>query len=197
MERVDAHVEYPATQDAWDGLGFSDHFAVRWSGYLDVTAAGDYTFSLLSDDGSRLLVNELLTVDNGDCRTAGEGLRLREGTARGMRQAKHELLLEYFENTWEAGMVFKYSGPDTGSAEVLVPDEVRDSRRGLFHRGLFQNIGFCSKLNGKQHCSNTDTTCNHLFFETTPFETTPYASPKRCSSARPACSSPASAWKSG
>ena len=44
--------------------------------------------------------------------------------------------------------------------------------------GWFQNTIFRSKQHGKQHFCNTDTACNNMFFETTPFETTPYASPK-------------------
>ena len=55
-----------------------------------------------------------------------------------------------------------------------------DLRRGLFHRGWFQNTIFYSKQHGKQHCCTTDTTCNNIFVETTSFETTPYASPDAC-----------------
>ena len=54
----------------------------------------------------------------------------------------------------------------------------RDLRRGWFRRGWFQNTLFRLKQHGERHYFNTDTTCNNMFFETTPFETTPYASPK-------------------
>ena len=47
---------------------------------------------------------------------------------------------------------------------------IRDVHRGLFHRGWFQNNMCCLKLHSKQHCCNTDTTCNDVYFETTPYE---------------------------
>ncbi len=39
-------------------------FAVRWSGYIRIPTAGAYTFSLKSDDGSRLWLGDALVVDN-------------------------------------------------------------------------------------------------------------------------------------
>ena len=49
-----------------------------------------------------------------------------------------------------------------------------------FHRGRSRNTRCCLKQHGTQHYCNTDTTCNHIFSETTPFETTPYAGRKSC-----------------
>ncbi|MBS1724422.1 MAG: family 20 glycosylhydrolase [Armatimonadetes bacterium] len=39
-------------------------FAVRWTGHIQIAKAGAYTFSLTSDDGSRLWVGGALVVDN-------------------------------------------------------------------------------------------------------------------------------------
>ena len=50
---------------------------------------------------------------------------------------------------------------------------------GCFKRGWFRNTRFRSKQHGKQHRGSTDTTCNNVFVEATPFETTPYASLKK------------------
>ena len=54
----------------------------------------------------------------------------------------------------------------------------RDLRRGLFHRGRFQNTRCCLKQHGKQHCCNTDTTCNNIFSEATPSKPPPSQVPK-------------------
>ena len=40
--------------------------------------------------------------------------------------------------------------------------KVRDLRRGLSHRGWFQNNRCCLKQHGKRHCCNPDTTCISL-----------------------------------
>jgi hypothetical protein len=42
-----------------------DAFTARWSGYLIVPRAGTYTFSLSSDDGSMLRIDDTLVIDNG------------------------------------------------------------------------------------------------------------------------------------
>jgi hypothetical protein len=42
-----------------------DVFTAQWSGYLIAPDAGTYTFSLTSDDGSMLRVDDILVIDNG------------------------------------------------------------------------------------------------------------------------------------
>ena len=44
-----------------------DHFAINFSGFINIPEAGDYTFYLLSDDGSRLYVDSQQIVDNDGC----------------------------------------------------------------------------------------------------------------------------------
>ena len=48
-------------------LGFQESVAAVWTGWLDVPATGPYTFSLSSDDGSRLYLDGSTTplIDNG------------------------------------------------------------------------------------------------------------------------------------
>jgi len=48
----------------WHPFGLSDFGAVI-TGLLNVPTDGNYTFSLLSDDGSLLFINNILAVDNG------------------------------------------------------------------------------------------------------------------------------------
>jgi beta-glucosidase len=42
----------------------ADKWSARWTGTLTAPATGEYTFSLTSDDGSRLLVNGVRIIDN-------------------------------------------------------------------------------------------------------------------------------------
>lgn len=48
----------------WHPFGLPD-FGADITGYLAVAADGTYTFTLDSDDGSLLFINEVLVVDNG------------------------------------------------------------------------------------------------------------------------------------
>ncbi len=42
----------------------ANQWSARWTGTITAPATGEYTFSLTSDDGSRLFVNGALTIDN-------------------------------------------------------------------------------------------------------------------------------------
>ena len=47
------------------GRPFPGVFSVNWDGYLLVEEDGNYEFSLNSDDGSLLYINDELIIDNG------------------------------------------------------------------------------------------------------------------------------------
>lgn len=48
-----------------DRIPLQGRFAAKWIGNLEVKSAGLYTFSTLSDDGSRLWINNQMIVNNG------------------------------------------------------------------------------------------------------------------------------------
>lgn len=111
---------------------------LRWTGFLDVVVPGLYTFSLESDDGSRLVLagrggeREQVVVDN-------DGLKPRPLSATGSAQllnGPHAVRLEFF---WAAGpqtfdlrppgINFTYAGPDTGFEVLPVASALRSSLR--------------------------------------------------------------------
>jgi hypothetical protein len=57
-------VNYRNTGRKWRGFGRSNHFAVRWMGALTIRRTGHYRFSIISDDGSKLWVDNRYTVNN-------------------------------------------------------------------------------------------------------------------------------------
>lgn len=70
-------------------------FSVAWTGYLTAARNGRYRFATLSDDGSRLYIDDQLVVDNGGThgpRMAGGEVDLTAGP--------HRVVLQY---TQEAG----------------------------------------------------------------------------------------------
>jgi hypothetical protein len=72
----------------------TDNFSVRWSGHLDVSAGGNYTFQTTSDDGVRLWVNGALVIDNWTVHAATTNgsppIALKAGSF-------YDIKLEYFE----------------------------------------------------------------------------------------------------
>lgn len=91
-----------------------DHFAARWMGEMYVTETGNYTFYLASDDGSRLIVDDEILIDNDNV----HGMEIPlEGVVE-LDTGYHQVTLDYFEQGGEQGISLKYSGPDTNSKQV-------------------------------------------------------------------------------
>jgi len=106
-----SQVWYESTGNAWPGYSRGDKFAVRWTGLLSIKHSGSYIFRIDSDDGSKLFIDGTLQLDN-------DGLHSMKGMEKlvGLDAGYHKLLLEYYEHNGNAGMLFKYKGPDTNNA---------------------------------------------------------------------------------
>ena len=91
-----------------------DHFAARWTGDMRVTEAGNYTFYVASDDGSRLFVDDKMVIDNDDVHGMGDYV---ESTVE-LDAGYHQVTVDYFEQGGDQGIKVKYSGPDTASKRV-------------------------------------------------------------------------------
>jgi mono/diheme cytochrome c family protein len=110
----------PVKQGTTTGLdlGFAgrrDNFAMRFEAYLPITLAGDYTFHLASDDGSRLFVDdvEVVNVDGVHPKTERSGRRKLDAGV-------HRLRIEYFEGGGEEELTLEVEGPDLGRAPVAM-----------------------------------------------------------------------------
>jgi len=77
----------------------------------------------MSDDGSRLFMNNRLVVNNDGL----HGMRNREG-GKSLGQRSYAMILEYFEKGGHAGMIFRYAGAQTKSKMVLVGRSVLTAR---------------------------------------------------------------------
>ncbi|MFP6871963.1 MAG: sialate O-acetylesterase, partial [Verrucomicrobiales bacterium] len=86
----------------------ADGYALAFTGYLDVQEPGLYTFQTTSDDGSALLVDGQLVVDNNGIHPAvtksGE-LELRKGWRK--------IDVFFFEGSGGEALSVQYKGPDT------------------------------------------------------------------------------------
>lgn len=126
FERKADKIQYRGTGGYWDAEfrkhRLRDHFYVRWSGYIKISAAGEYKFWTVSDDGSRLYVDDASMVQNG----GWHGMRWKEGK-RQLSAGKHSFWAEMFEGGGGAGMEMYYQGPDTGNKRVIVPKAVLSS----------------------------------------------------------------------
>jgi PKD repeat protein len=109
--------------DAFGGL--SDNFIVHAIANLTVQTAGTYTFRLTSDDGSELLIDDALVIDNDGLHGAEDVDGEVELTA-GM----HALRVNYFEAGGDQVLTLSWKRPGD-SAFSVVPDSVLSTDAGV------------------------------------------------------------------
>ena len=70
-----------------------DHFAFIFEGYLKISSTDCYQFYLLSDDGSKIYIDDQLIVDND----GGHSIKLKKGLVN-LEEGFHKIRLTYFED---------------------------------------------------------------------------------------------------
>jgi hypothetical protein len=111
---VSLHLNYPSTGGPFAGSGLADGVGAVFEGYFEAPNDYFYTFTLTSDDGSRLLIGDQVVVNNdglhGMVAASGQ-IALAEGL--------HSLRVEFFENTGGAGLIAAIAIPDHDPAPIL------------------------------------------------------------------------------
>ena len=92
----------------------NDFFGLEYSGFLDIPTAGEYTFALGSDDGSRLLIDGKPVVEN-------DGLHpyVEEKKTVRLAAGKHAVTVRYFQLEGAKRLELRYAGP--GIPEQPIP----------------------------------------------------------------------------
>jgi hypothetical protein len=83
------------------------NYGFMYEGFIYISKAGTYTFYTLSDDGSRLWINNTLVVENGGVHAARE----RSGTIN-LPVGYHPFRLSYFQSNDKQSLVVSYKGPN-------------------------------------------------------------------------------------
>jgi len=106
----------PTIDAEGDDFGtFQDHFAISAEGYLKIPSGANFVFRLMSDDGSRLIIdgNEVINHDGLHGADAKDGeVALAEGY--------HPFRLEYFENAGGQAIILKWRSFSDGEF-VTIP----------------------------------------------------------------------------
>ena len=116
LKRIDKTIEFKSTGPTFPGTQLTNRFAIRWTGKLEAPKDGEYTFSLESDDGSRLLIDGKIVVDNGglhDMQSQWGKVNLKAG--------EHDIKIDYFENENDGGAGCVLSWKPPGRAWSTVP----------------------------------------------------------------------------
>jgi hypothetical protein len=90
----------------------ADRFSVRWAGYVTAPTTGSFTFSVRSDDGTRLWVDNRLLID--DWRDHGPILIKGTPPLNLVAGQRYPLRLEYYDNLYSATVQLHWEGPAIG-----------------------------------------------------------------------------------
>lgn len=70
------------------------YIGLKFSGYIFISETGNYTFSTLSDDGSKVFIDDELVVDNDEIHWANEAY----GAVK-LEKGFHKINISYFDLT--------------------------------------------------------------------------------------------------
>jgi len=86
--------------------GDMTHFGLRYTGQLQIDTPGNYTFYTSSNDGSQIVIDEQLVVDND----GKHGLVLEQGQVV-LSAGTHDFELRYFQSGGGKGLSVMWAGP--------------------------------------------------------------------------------------
>lgn len=93
--------------------GDTQNYSIRYTGYINITQAGSYTFYLTSDDGSRILIDGSTVVGHDGIHGATE----RTGTIS-LSQGLHAFTVLYFQATGGRALTVSYSSSSITKTEI-------------------------------------------------------------------------------
>ena len=103
------------------GFTFAQSYEVKLTGVINIATAGSYTFRTTSDDGS------VLFLDNGNTpvvnNNAYQAPTTKSGTIN-LSPGPHLITVGYYQGANGNGLSVQYNGPDTGNANVTIPNSV-------------------------------------------------------------------------
>jgi len=118
-----------------------DDFAVRFTGYLSIPTAGNYTFYTESDDGSALYLNDTLVVQN-------DGIHAPQESAGSIDliEGLHPITVLFFEN--EGGELLNVSMEGPGlTKQAIADDQLLGEPSGLTYSAFAQTADFAGGSN--------------------------------------------------
>jgi azurin len=86
--------------------GRKDNFGLVFTGRLNVSKAGTYSFDMASDDGMRVQINGKTVVEHDGL----HDLVPKQGKTK-LDAGVHDIVVSYFEKTGGEGLALKWSGP--------------------------------------------------------------------------------------
>ncbi len=97
-----------------DIISTRDEFALSFNGKIKINKAGNYTFYIQSNDGSKLFINNQLVIDHD----GPHGADIEKSGKIVLQQGVFPIKLDYFQAGGGMYLLLKYSGPGIEKQEV-------------------------------------------------------------------------------
>ncbi|MBL7258622.1 LamG-like jellyroll fold domain-containing protein [Paractinoplanes lichenicola] len=115
---LDPNIDLPGLAGTFESLtGRTEHTTARWTGKLTAPATGDYTFSMIGDNGFRFYLDDQPVIDHWvgdwDVEQNSTPVRLVAGEA-------HTVRIEMFQDVGGANLFLRWAG--AGIAKQIVPE---------------------------------------------------------------------------
>lgn len=115
---LDPEINFPGlTTTFQDFTGRTENTTARWTGQIEAPATADYTFHAIGDNGFRLFIDDRPVIDHWlpdwDVEQSSAPVRLEAGQ-------RHDIRLEYFQDSGGANMFLRWSSPTT--SKQIVPE---------------------------------------------------------------------------
>lgn len=124
-----------------------DSFSIKWDGFVEPQTSGDYIFSLASDDGARLYVNNQLIIDNWGVTPNGleevtsSIITLQEGTKVPIRVEYQELGGPgQIKLSWQSNTITKQTIPKSQLYSSLITPSIAPTKVGDIVQNGFIDI---------------------------------------------------------
>lgn len=126
LTRTDSTVDFNWGTGSPNSAIDSDNFSVRWTGQVQTTTSGNYTFFVQADDGVRLWVNGQQLINDWDDTGV---VKERSGTISLTGSQKYDIRLEYFELNNQAVAKLLWSNPSL-SKQVIPQSQLYSTPLG-------------------------------------------------------------------
>ncbi len=115
---LDPNIDLPGLAGTFESLtGRTEHTTARWTGKITAPATGDYTFSMIGDNGFRFYIDDQPVIDHWvgdwDVEQTSAPVRLVAGAPRTVR-------IEMFQDVGGANLFLRWTG--AGLAKQIVPE---------------------------------------------------------------------------
>ncbi len=101
----------------------NDYYAFLWEGYISIPTAGNYTFEIVSDDGSKLYFNTTYSA-GANALVSNDGLHPAQSVSNSINisaAGSYPIAISFFEKNGGEQMQVYWSGP--GFSRQLIPND--------------------------------------------------------------------------